>query len=83
MLYNQVMAQRTRFYESHHRSITKSIIFRLVVICSDTAVIYFLTHRVALTLGLTLATNLASTLIYYLYERIWNQIDWGRKTTGK
>ncbi len=66
-------------FETHKRSVVKSLIFRVVVIASDTTVIYLLTHRIAETAGLTIATNLASMTLYYLYERIWNGIGWGRR----
>ena len=65
-------------FETHQRSVVKSLVFRAIVITSDTTVIYLLTHRVAETAGLTVATNLVSMTLYYLYERAWNRISWGR-----
>lgn len=65
--------------ETHKRTLVKSVIFRVVVVTSDTTVIYLLTHKVTLTFGLTVATNLASMTLYYIYERIWNGISWGRR----
>ena len=73
------MKHRRGQFETHQRSIVKSLIFRAVVISSDTTVIYLLTHKVTETIGLTIATNLASMTLYYLYERIWNSISWGRR----
>lgn len=64
--------------ETPARSLVKSVGFRVTVIVSDTTVIYLVTHKVALTLGLTIVTNLASMTLYYLYERIWSRINWGR-----
>lgn len=73
------MKHKRKGYETHQRSIVKSLVFRVVVITSDTVVIFLLTHKIALTFGLTVATNLASMTLYYLYERVWNQINWGRR----
>ncbi len=72
-------ARRKSGPDTHKRTLAKSVGFRGVVIVSDTTVIYLLTHKLSLTLGLTVATNLASMTIYYLYERVWNQISWGRR----
>ena len=61
------------------RSLVKAITFRALILCSDTLVIYWVTHRWAMTLGLVVATNLASTSLYFFHERAWNRIQWGRE----
>ena len=76
--YNTDMKRKRNNYETHRRSIVKSVVFRVVVITSDTTIIFLLTHKIAETLGLTVATNLSSATLYYLYERIWNRVKWGR-----
>ena len=78
-MYNKVMKKRSVPRETQERSIVKSLIFRIIVITSDTIVIYLLTHKVELTVGLTILTNLASMTLYYLYERVWSRIRWGRQ----
>jgi len=78
-VYNKVMKKRSVPRETQERSIVKSLIFRIIVITSDTIVIYLLTHKVELTVGLTILTNLASMTLYYLYERVWSRIRWGRQ----
>jgi uncharacterized membrane protein len=65
-------------YVQPRRSLVKAITFRVLVLCSDFAVIFLITHRWDTTLGLVIATNLASTSLYFLHERLWNKIDWGR-----
>jgi uncharacterized membrane protein len=65
-------------YVQSKRSLVKAVTFRLLILCSDTAVIYFITHRWDATIGLVIATNLASTTLYFVHERIWNRIQWGR-----
>lgn len=73
----------TAFHESIKRSVFKSITFRIVVVVSDLIVIFALTHRYDLTLGVTIGTNLASMILYYMHERIWNLIRFGRKYKKK
>jgi len=71
------------FRESIKRSLFKSISFRVVVVLSDIIVIYFITHRYDITIGVTIATNVASMVLYYLHERIWNKISFGRKKSKR
>ena len=60
------------------RSLVKSITFRATVVITDLVVIYLITHRIDTTLTVTILTNLASTATYFIHERIWNRIEWGR-----
>ncbi len=66
------------FHEQNRRSLVKAITFRAVILFSDIAVIYFVTRRVDTTLTVVVASNLASTVLYYLHERAWNQVHWGK-----
>lgn len=65
-------------YVQAKRSIVKAITFRTLILCSDAIVIFLITHRWDTTLGLVVATNLASTALYFIHERVWNRIQWGR-----
>ena len=71
----------SRVGSSRARSLVKSITFRTVIIIADLLVIFWLTHRVDQTIALTIATNMASTILYYTHERVWNHIRWGRTKT--
>lgn len=66
------------FYENHKRSIVKSITFRIVVIISDFLIVTAITRRYDVALGVIIITNVASTTFYYIHERAWNKITWGR-----
>ncbi|MBW4061016.1 DUF2061 domain-containing protein [Candidatus Saccharibacteria bacterium] len=68
-----------KLVDTQQRSITKSITFRILVIISDLVVIYLITKRIGATIALTVFTNLASTVLYFAHERVWNRIAWGRK----
>jgi uncharacterized membrane protein len=65
-------------YVQTKRSLTKAITFRALVLCSDAIVIFLITHRWDTTLGLVVLTNLASTTLYFIHERVWSRIQWGR-----
>jgi uncharacterized membrane protein len=68
-----------KFLEDSKRSIVKTISFRVLAIMADIVVIYTITKRYDLTFGVIVFSNLSSTLLYFLHERIWNRISWGRK----
>lgn len=65
-------------YVQARRSLVKSVTFRALILCSDVIVIFLITHRWEQTAGLVIATNLASTTLYFIHERIWSRIQWGR-----
>jgi len=67
-----------KFHERVSRSLVKAITYRILIITSDTIVVFFLTHRIDITLGVVLFTNVASSLLYFFHERIWNAIHWGK-----
>jgi uncharacterized membrane protein len=68
-----------KFKETKERSFVKSVTFRILVICSDLVVIYILTRKVSDTIAITIFTNIASTIFYFLHERLWNNITWGKQ----
>ena len=65
-------------YAKTKRSLMKAITFRVLILLSDAIVIFVITRRVDITLGLVIATNLVSTTLYFIHERIWDKIRWGR-----
>ena len=65
-------------YVQVKRSLVKAMTFRTLILCSDAVVIFLITHRWETTVSLVIATNLASTTLYFIHERIWSRIQWGR-----
>lgn len=68
----------TKFQVGLRRSIVKAITFRCFIIVADGIIIFILTHRYDLTLGMIVFSNLSSTVLYFIHERIWNRIHWGK-----
>jgi len=69
---------KKKFHESVKRSLAKAITYRSFILISDGIVVYAITHRYDLTLGVIIVSNCLSTLIYILHERFWNEIHWGK-----
>jgi len=67
-----------KFFESSRRSLVKSLTFRVIVIISDLVVVYAVTRRFDLAVTFMVTTNIASMILYYLHERFWNGVRWGR-----
>jgi uncharacterized membrane protein len=60
------------------RSLTKSISYRFFGTLASFGITYAITHKgnlAALAAGLDIVIKLC---IYYLHERVWNKIQWGR-----
>jgi len=64
--------------ETHKRSLTKTITWRLTGSGSTFLISWIITGNVAIAstiLGIHFFTN---TVLYYFHERIWNNIGWGK-----
>lgn len=70
---------KLRSAELHRRSVAKSISYRVVSVTIDALVAYFFTHSIALSAGIVIVVDTYSTLLYYLHERIWAHVHWGRQ----
>ncbi len=65
--------------DSHRRSIIKSITWRLIAVAITILISYLWLHEWGSSIVLSLTANGIKALLYYLHERGWNRIDFGRK----
>jgi adenylylsulfate kinase len=65
--------------ESRRRSIVKAITWRVWAILVLAVISYLLTYNVAKSLGITVIFNAIQTVVYFVHERFWNRIHWGRR----
>jgi len=68
--------QKKLIYELPQRSLVKSITFRIFVLISDTVIVSTITGQISETLTIVIFTNLFSTVLYYIHERIWVEWKW-------
>lgn len=68
-----------KFYENYKRSLLKTISFRLIIMVADFIIIMLITKRYDIALGVLLFSNLSSTVFYFIHERLWNGIHWGKE----
>lgn len=61
----------------------KAITYRVFIVCLDFTAIYIFTHKVDVAIGFMIASNVYTTVGYFLHERLWARISWGRETPVK
>ena len=63
---------------SKSRSLVKSLTWRILAIVVTFASIYVLTGEVTTATAGTILTNSINFVLYYLHERVWLKISWGK-----
>ena len=63
---------------SRKRSLVKAFTYRAVIVCLDFLVIYLLTGKVRAAAGFMIISNIYTTVAYFVHERVWSGIRWGR-----
>ena len=75
---NKLAMNYRQHQESHIRSILKTITWRLTGSVSTFLISWLITGNLAIA-GTILGIHFfANTLLYYLHERVWNKINWGK-----
>lgn len=69
---------KTKPVETHYRSLVKSVSYRALSIIADYTFAYLFTRNAAFSAGIVLFVNFYSLILYYLHERAWAHIHWGR-----
>jgi len=64
--------------EGHARSIVKTLIWRIIATLITVLVVFVLTKKVALSLEVGGIALVVKLIFYYLHERVWNNISWGK-----
>ena len=64
--------------DSTNRSIAKTVIWRLTGSFSTFIISYLILGSFSIAGSIAIIQIIANTLLYYLHERVWNKIDWGR-----
>ena len=68
------------YKDAHHRSILKAISWRVVASCTTMLIVFAFTGKAALSLGIGAVEVVSKMFLYYLHERIWGAIGFGKKT---
>jgi len=66
------------FRETKTRSLSKTIIWRVVATLITWGTIYVFTGKLSESIKITAVAALIGMAAYYVHERIWNKISWGK-----
>lgn len=65
--------------ETKTRTLVRSITYRIVAVLATILFTYLYTGDVAKSTGFALVLHFVLSLIFYIHERIWLRVSWGRK----
>ena len=65
--------------ESSRRSIAKTITWRLSGSAATFTIAWLISGDLSVAGPIAVIQLICNTLLYYVHERVWNEIDWGRK----
>jgi uncharacterized membrane protein len=65
--------------EGHGRSFIKAVSWRTVGTLDTFIISFFVTGKVTIAGGIASIEVVTKILIYYLHERAWGMIPWGRR----
>ena len=68
----------TTFKETHHRSIAKAISWRIIATITTVTIVFALTRKLELAATAGVADVILKLILYYLHERIWGKIGFGK-----
>lgn len=65
-------------YETKKRSTAKTITWRIAAVAGTIVLLFALTGRITLALGFGMVDGVFKTILYYIHERAWDKVVWGR-----
>ena len=69
--------------ETLTRSVVKTASYRILIMSLDFLTIYLFTRKVSVAFGFMIASNIYTTAAYFMHERVWNRIKWGKAVAGQ
>lgn len=64
--------------DSHSRSLAKAISYRILGSICTALIFYVLTGKLTMSIGAGALDIVAKLGLYFLHERVWNRIQYGR-----
>lgn len=71
--------QKKHGLEAHSRTVAKAISWRIIATMITMTVVYIFTGEWLITIGVGAVEVVAKITFYYIHERIWHKISWGRE----
>lgn len=67
--------------DTKKRSIVKALSWRITATVTTIVIVLLFTGKLLLALSVGLVELVVKLLLYYVHERAWNRLRWGRKST--
>ena len=64
--------------EKHYRSLVKAISWRVTGTCDTVLISWLITGQIKAALGIGFVELFTKIGLYYVHERVWNRLDFGR-----
>jgi uncharacterized membrane protein len=64
--------------ETVGRTVYKTVTYRIIISAMHFAVIYYITGRARIALGFVVLSSIYSMITFYLHDRIWDKVKWGK-----
>lgn len=65
--------------ESRKRSVVKAISWRMAALIAGSITTYAVLGDLKTSIRVMIWANIVSTIVYYIHERFWSNIHYGRK----
>jgi len=65
--------------ERHRRTLVKTVLYRALSTCITVTGVYLYNRDLKASVSVGVSINVAKMVFYYLYERVWNRIPFGRE----
>lgn len=65
--------------EQHKRTLAKTITWRLIALLTTIVVVYLYSGDVKESLYVGVTANFLKMFLYYVHERTWNRVHFGRE----
>jgi len=63
--------------ESKKRTVVRTVVWRVCAYCGTSLVIYIMTKDLSKSFSFGLIDHSIKLVFQYIYERLWNKIQWG------
>jgi len=77
-MFEQLLPIKFHSGETLRRSVVKTVSYRFAILILDFIAVYLFTGQVKVALGFMVVSNIYATVGYFLHERIWERIKWGK-----
>ncbi|MDZ4240835.1 MAG: DUF2061 domain-containing protein [Patescibacteria group bacterium] len=65
------------------RSFTKGVMWQMIGVVVTLSVVYLFTQNIGITASIGALEVFFKIILYYLHERLWDGIEWGKTKSGQ